>query len=131
MYNSLHYQLLTGKTKGFSIIQKREISESLLPAAPLHFVCSTPSVEIANMSRMIILPLRYGLRVILLSTYGSLHHGLVCLMILLKEQHHPFLQSTPKSRLTYSIIVALDLDFRVQSIKATPYCFNKIHVKKR
>ena len=50
---------------------------------------------------------------------GSLHYGLVCLMILLKEQHHWYLQSTSKSRLTYFTIVELDLDFLIQSIEAT------------
>ena len=45
-----------------------------------------------------------GLRDIILSIYGSLHYGLVGLIILLKEQDHRYLQSTPKSRLTYSTI---------------------------
>ena len=40
-------------------------------------------------------------------------------MILLKEQHHWYLQSTSKSRLTYFTIVELDLDFLIQSIEAT------------
>ena len=37
-------------------------------------------------------------------------------MILLKEQYHRYLQSTPKSGLTYSTIVELDLNFLIQSI---------------
>ena len=40
-------------------------------------------------------------------------------MILLKEQYHWYLQSTQKSRLTYSTIVEFDLDFLIQSIEAT------------
>ena len=50
---------------------------------------------------------------------GSLHYGLVCLMILLKEQNHWYLQSTSKCRLTYFTIIELDLDFLIQSIEAT------------
>ena len=60
-----------------------------------------------------------ALRDILLSIRGSLHYGLVCLMILPKEQHHWYLQSTSKSRLTFSTIVELDLDFLIQLIEAT------------
>ena len=65
------------------------------------------------MSLIIVLLLRSinGLRDIPLPVFGSLHYGLVWLMILLKEQHHWYLQSTSKSRLTYSTIVELDLDF--------------------
>ena len=54
-----------------------------------------------------------------MSLRGSLPYGLVCLMILLTEQHHRYLQSTLKSGLNDSIIVELDLDFLIQSIEAT------------
>ena len=52
-------------------------------------------------------------------------------MILVKEQHHWYLQSTSKSRLTYFTIVELDLDFLIQSIELTfiPQQDNKTDVK--
>ena len=78
MYNSVHFEHLTGKAKDLSIIQKREIPESLLTVVPLHgFVCSTHSVLITNMSLMVVLLLRSinGLRDILLPYVGH------CIMV--------------------------------------------------
>ena len=40
-------------------------------------------------------------------------------MILLKEQNNQYFKSTPKSPLTYSTIVELDLNFLIQWIEAT------------
>ena len=78
MYNSLHFEHLTGKAKGSIHNTEARIPESLLTVVPLHgFVCSTHSVLITNMSLMIVLLLRSinGLRDILLPYVGH------CIMV--------------------------------------------------
>ena len=103
-------------------MQKREIPESLLTAVPLNgFLCSTHSgpnnKHVAH--DCITTSIDQWFKGYPVAICGSLHYDLVCLMILLKEQYHWYLQSTSKSRPSYFTIVELDLDFLIQSIEAT------------
>ena len=73
MHNSLHYQRLTGEAKGSLYITETRNIRKLTP-------CCLDS------NSMIVLLLRSirGLWDVLLSIYGSLYYGLVCLTIPLK-----------------------------------------------
>ena len=96
-YSSLHYQRLTGKAKGSLHSTEARNIRKLTSCCTFAF-CMWHSFSLDSNS-MIVLPLRslHGLRDILLSIYGSLYYGLVCSMILLKEQDH-YVASTSNLR---------------------------------
>ena len=122
MYNSVHFEHLTGKAKGSLHNTEARNTRKLTHSCAFAWFCMWHSFSPNNKHvthDCITTSIDQWFKGYPVAMCGSLHYGLVCLMILLKEQHHWYLQSTSKSRLTYFTIIELGFDFLIQSIEAT------------